>query len=60
MTKPRPRPPMILAYVFPPIPRRDHDWCAFRDGEEERQCYGWGSTPDEAIQDLLDLEDDGA
>jgi len=38
--------------VLPPIARRDFDWCAFIDGEEESGPYGWGATEREAILDL--------
>jgi len=38
--------------VFPPIPSSQFDWCAYYDGEEEEQNYGWGKTEMEAIEDL--------
>jgi len=45
-------------FVFPPIPVRDHDWCAYIDGQEEDGPYGWGRTEAEAIRDLKEqLED---
>ena len=47
---------IITDYVHPPIPIRDHDWCAYYDGEEEDQNYGWGRTEQEAINDLLSNE----
>jgi len=42
---------ILTSYIFPPIPIRDFDWCAYYDGEEEAHC-GWGKTEKEAIQEL--------
>lgn len=39
-------------HVYPPIPTRNCDWCAYYDGEEELEHYGWGNTEDNAILDL--------
>jgi hypothetical protein len=51
---------IITSHVYPPIPTRDHDWCAYRDGDEERSSrYGWGATEQEAIADLIDMETSG-
>jgi len=44
---------VVTTRVQPPIPDRRHDWCAYFDGEEEAGGYGYGSTEDEAIDDLL-------
>lgn len=41
-------------HVFPPIPLRNTDWCAYYDGCEERCEYGWGPTEAAAIKDLVD------
>ena len=41
------------SYLYPPIPLRDHDWCAYLDGREEDGPYGWGATEQAAIDDLL-------
>jgi hypothetical protein len=41
-------------FVYPPIPSRSYDWCAITDdydGELGSPC-GWGSTKEEAIEDL--------
>jgi len=48
--------------AFPPIPDRRFDWCAWHDGEEEENHYGWGATAEEALADLarLDQERDEA
>ena len=53
-----PKPKIVTHYVYPPIPWRDFDWCAFRDGEEEKGGYGYGKTEAEAIADLLTLEEE--
>lgn len=46
---------MITSFVYPPIPIRQFDWCAYLDGTEEEGPYGWGKTEAEAILDLEDL-----
>jgi len=51
-------PKIIVHYEHPPIPWRNFDWVAFRDGREEEGNYGYGATEQEAIQDLLDNEED--
>ena len=51
-------PRIITRHVYPPIPVRLMDWCAYRDGDEENSSrYGWGRTEIEAIADLIDMED---
>jgi hypothetical protein len=47
---------ITTSYVYPPIPDRDNDWCAYVD--EECGPYGWGRTEDEAIQNLLEALED--
>ena len=49
--------PIITQYVYPPIPIRSHDWCAYRDPEGH---LGWGETEEAAIADLKLIEDDGS
>jgi hypothetical protein len=49
--------PIITSFVYPPIPWRQFDWCAYRD--PEHQPYGYGRTEAEAIADFLELEEDG-
>ena len=44
-------------HVRPPVPSRDHDWLAYRDGCEEEGVYGYGATEDAAIADLLMWEE---
>ena len=50
---------IVRTYVYPPIPDRKMDWCAYRDGYEERGAgtYGWGRTDEEAVADLLAIEE---
>jgi len=43
---------IIVDFTHPPIPRRDFDWCAYYEGDEERGDYGWGSTERLALYDL--------
>lgn len=43
-------------HVRPPIPTTKFDWCAWWDGTEEDGPYGWGSTEEHAIEELLALE----
>lgn len=45
--------PIVTSHVYPPIPCRKTDWCAYPDGEEEEARYGWGATEAEAISDLI-------
>jgi hypothetical protein len=44
---------IVTDHVFPPVPSRSFDWCAYYEGEEEKQSYGWGRTEEEAVADLL-------
>ena len=50
------RPRVVTSFVYPPIPVRKFDWCAYRDGAEESGNYGWGHTEAEAIADLQEIE----
>lgn len=46
---------IVTSNIYPPIPIRDYDWCAwFGDEGEEAGHYGYGRTEAEAKQDLLD------
>lgn len=40
-----------------PIPDRNHDWSACREGYEPGDPLGYGETEREAIINLLDLEE---
>lgn len=49
----------IITYPeYPPIPFRNFDWSATRSGYEPGDAIGWGSNPQEAIQDLHDAEEE--
>ena len=48
--------PIQTHCIYPPIPIRQFDWCAYRD--PERRPYGYGATEAEAIADLLQQEED--
>jgi hypothetical protein len=39
------------SFIYPPIPFRGCDWCAWFDGEEENKCE-YGETEAEAIKNL--------
>lgn len=43
-----------VEYIYPPIPIRSFDYCAWYDGEEELHHYGYGETANTAVFDLLD------
>ncbi len=45
---------IVTTHVFPPIPDRNCDWCAFYEGQEEAGNYGWGATQERAIADFID------
>ena len=43
-------------HVYPPIPVRSFDWCAWFDGmDEETRGQGWGKTEAEAIANLKEI-----
>lgn len=43
--------------IFPPIPARQWDYAASWSDRDEEDPSGFGATPEEAIQDLLELSD---
>lgn len=45
---------IITRCIWPPIPIRQFDWCAYYDDTEETGHYGYGETEQTAIQDLID------
>lgn len=51
---------IVTEHIYPPIPVRTMDWCAYFDGEEELGGYGYGRTEAEAVADLLDQVDEAA
>jgi len=50
---------IVTTYLYPPIPTRDHDWCAHYEGEEEAGGYGYGATEAEAIADFISQQGSG-
>jgi hypothetical protein len=49
---------IVTSYIYPPIPRRDYDWCAtledYDGADDSRDPIGFGATEAEAIDDLQD------
>lgn len=44
---------ILTKFIYPPIPLRQFDWCAWYEGEEdERMDQEFGRTEQEAIEDL--------
>ena len=48
---------IITEFIYPPIPIRRYDWSAVRDGYDEGDPIGYGSTEQEAINELLEMEE---
>lgn len=42
--------------MFPPIPTRRFDWCAYIDGEEEEGTCGYGESEQAALEELIEGE----
>lgn len=40
-------------HVFPQIPMRGHNWCAWEDGADPESHHGWRATEEEAKEDLI-------
>jgi hypothetical protein len=52
---------IITSHVYPPIPTRTMDWCAyFDDLGADCSPYGWGRTEAEARQTLIDNTEEEA
>ena len=45
-------------HVYPPIPIRDFDWCAYEGDYDLGAIVGWGPTEEAAIADLKELLED--
>ena len=45
---------ILIHYERPPTPDRRCDYVALYAGEEECHRYGYGSTPMEALKDLIE------
>ena len=48
------------SYIYPPIPSRDFDWCAYIDGREESGLQGYGRTAEAAIAELMERIEEAA
>jgi hypothetical protein len=48
---------VVTENIYPPIPRRNHDWVAYYEGDEEGGPRGYGRTENEARHDLLSNSD---
>lgn len=48
---------IITQHDPPPIPNRNYDWMAWREGNEENGPIGYGKTEKIAIQELKELEE---
>jgi hypothetical protein len=48
--------PIRTTFAHPPIPARNCDWHATREGYEPGDPAGWGRTEQEAVADLLEKE----
>lgn len=56
MTSPTQKGEIKTERVYPPIPERSFDWCAwFADMDEETRGHGWGKTEAEAIESLKEM-----
>jgi hypothetical protein len=45
-------------FVYPPIPIRTCDWCAYPFDDPESRRYAWGRTEQEAINNWHEEYDD--
>lgn len=46
------------SYIYPPIPSRNFDWCAWIDGHEESGQVGYGPTEAAAVMNLKEQLDE--
>ena len=49
---------IVVDFIYPPIPLRQFDWCAYRADGDEHSPRGWGRTAEDAAADLLNAEDE--
>ena len=49
---------IITRHIYPPIPSRDYDWEATREDYDEGDLIGYGRTMEEAVNDLIELEEE--
>ena len=45
---------VIIEHIYPPIPDRSTDYCAYLDGYEPGELIGYGRTAADATADLQD------
>jgi hypothetical protein len=46
------------SHIYPPIPCRDYDWEAVRQSYDEGDPIGYGKTEEDAIKNLIELEEE--
>lgn len=52
---------LIVSPVYPPIPTRSFDYCAYLEPNVEApKRYGWGASEEDALEELLELETESA
>jgi hypothetical protein len=49
---------IIIAYEAPPVPSTKFDWRAGYAGQEEDGKDGFGASPQQALQELIDNYND--
>ena len=49
---------VIIEHIYPPIPDRSTDYCAYLDGYEPGELIGYGPTAEIAKADLQDQIDE--
>ena len=49
---------IITTHDYPPIPIRRFDWSAIREDYDEGDLIGTGKTEQDAIDDLVEMENE--
>jgi hypothetical protein len=49
---------IITSHDFPPISNRNYDWSAIRYNYDEGDLIGYGKTKQDAIDDLIAMENE--
>ncbi len=44
---------LTTTYIYPPVPFRSHDWCAYDADDEGEGPTGYGETEVEALKDFI-------
>lgn len=47
---------IVIENICPPIPTRNFDWVAYREGADMDGPYAHGATPEEALKELMWIE----